>query len=110
MDVALMLAEINNELGISGEVTKWIGVVRSRAFDTPQTFTYTDKDAAEEAILAERKAEFVAESKVWYDVRRMLGGKYALELVGGNELKLLWPIDSGVLSKDDKVKQNEGYL
>lgn len=38
------------------------------------------------------------------------GGKYALELVGGNELKLVWPIDAGVLSKDSKVKQNEGYV
>ena len=110
MDVALMLAEINNELENSGEVSKWIGVVRSRAFDTPPAFTYTDKESAEEVILAERKAEFVAESKVWYDVRRMLGGKYALDLVGDNELKLVWPIDSGVLSKDDNVKQNEGYL
>ena len=33
-----------------------------------------------------------------------------LELVGGNELKLVWPIDAGVLSKDSKVKQNEGYV
>ena len=32
------------------------------------------------------------------------------ELVGGNELKLVWPIDAGVLSKDSKVKQNEGYV
>ena len=51
----------------------------------------------------------MAEGKRWYDIRRMLGGKYALELNSGNELKLLWPIDSGVLSKDSKVKQNEGY-
>ena len=52
----------------------------------------------------------MAEGKRWYDARRMLDGKYALELVGGNELKLVWPIDAGVLSKDNKVKQNEGYV
>ena len=52
----------------------------------------------------------MAEGKRWYDVRRMLGGRYALELVRGNELKLVWPIDAGVLSKDSKVKQNEGYV
>ncbi len=40
----------------------------------------------------------------------MLDGKYALDLVDGNELKLVWPIDAGVLSKDNKVKQNKGYL
>lgn len=108
MDIALMLAEINNELEDKAQTAKWINIVRSRA--GVSSFSYTDKLAAEEAILQERTFEFVAEGKRWYDIRRMLGGKYALELVGGNELKLVWPIDAGVLSKDNKVKQNEGYL
>ena len=63
----------------------------------------------EVAILREKDKEFVQEGQRWYDVRRMLGGKYALELVGGDELKLVWPIDAGVLSKDNYVKQNKGY-
>lgn len=109
MDVALMLAEICNELDEPGDTKKWIDIVRKRAFGKDQPFTYTDKEAAEEAILRERRAEFVAESKCWYDVRRMCGGKYALELVGGDERRLLWPIDSGVLSKDPLVEQNEAY-
>lgn len=108
MDIALMLAEINNELEDKAQTAKWINIVRSRA--GVSSFSYTDKLAAEEAILQERTFEFVAEGKRWYDIRRMLDGKYALELVGGNELKLVWPIDAGVLSKDNKVKQNEGYL
>ena len=108
MDIALMLAEINNELEDKAQTAKWINIVRSRA--GVSSFSYTDKLAAEEAILQERTFEFVTEGKRWYDIRRMLGGKYALELVGGNELKLVWPIDAGVLSKDNKVKQNEGYL
>ena len=88
-----------------------MGGVRPRACGSEApAFTLTTAEAAEEAILAERNAEFVAEGKLWYDARRMLGGKYALELVGGNELKLVWPIDAGVLSKDNKVKQNEGYV
>lgn len=111
MDVALMLAEIANALNDPTEVERWIGRVRTRAYGSEApAFTYTTAEAAEEAILAERNAEFVAEGKRWYDVRRMLDGKYALELVGGNELKLVWPIDAGVLSKDNKVKQNEGYV
>ena len=109
MDVALMLAEICNELDEPGDTEKWIDIVRKRAFGKDQPFTYTGKEAAEEAILRERRAEFVAESKCWYDVRRMCGGKYALELVGGDERRLLWPIDSGVLSKDPLVEQNEAY-
>lgn len=111
MDIALMLAEINNELNLPADVKTWIEVVRKRAYaaaDVP-VFNYTTKEAAEEAILAERKAEFVGEFKAWYDIRRMLGGKYALQLVGGNELKLVWPIDSKVLSSDNLVEQNEGY-
>ena len=40
----------------------------------------------------------------------MLDVKCALDLVGGTELKLVWPIDACVLSKDNKVKQNEGYV
>lgn len=107
MDIALLLAEINNELEDKAQAVKWLNVVRSRAGEAE--FVYVDKDGAEEEILRERTLEFVAEGKRWYDIRRMLGGKYALELNSGNELKLLWPIDSGVLSKDSKVKQNEGY-
>lgn len=111
MDVALMLAEIAAALNEPAEVERWIGCVRKRAYGSgAPAFTYTTPEAAEEAILAERDAEFAAEGKRWYDVRRMLDGKYALELVSGNELKQVWPIDAGVLSKDNKVKQNEGYV
>ena len=108
MDIALLLAEIYNELGDPTETVKWINKVRSRT--NVGTYSYTTKESAEETILNERSFEFVGEGKRWYDVRRMLGGKYALNLVDGNELKLLWPIDAGVLSKDNKVKQNKGYL
>lgn len=108
MDIALLLAEIYNELGDKAETVKWINKVRSRAGVGP--YSYTNKEEAEEVILKERTFEFVGEGKRWYDVRRMLDGKYALDLVDGNELKLVWPIDAGVLSKDNKVKQNKGYL
>ena len=110
-DVALMFAEIYNELGQGGQVKTWMDLVRDRAYgDGVNPFTYTSKEDAEEAILAERSKEFVAEGKRWYDIRRMAGAKYALDLVQDNELKLVWPIDSGVLAKDNLVKQNEGYI
>lgn len=112
MDVVLMLAEISNELNVPADVKTYIEECRTRAYGKANlpVFTYTDKAAAEEAILAERNIEFVAEGKRWYDARRMLGGKYALSLVGNNELKLVWPINAGVLASDSKVVQNEGYL
>lgn len=110
-DVALMLAEINNEQGEAGQVETWMNLVRDRAYGAGvNPFTYSDYESAEEAILQERAVEFVAEGKRWFDVRRMSGGRHALDLVDGNELKLVWPIDAGVLSKDNLVKQNEGYL
>lgn len=107
-DIVLNLAEIYNELGDQVGVKTMLDEVRKRA-GLP-AFVYIDAETAEKAILAERKHEFVAENKVWYDIRRMLGGREALELVGHNELKLVWPIDAGVLTKDNLVKQNEGYL
>ena len=111
MDVALMLAEVNNCLDRPEEVKRWIERARMRAYGAAAmpAFVYTDAEAAAEAILAERSIEFVAEGKRWYDIRRMLGGKHALELVGGDERKLVWPIDAGVLAKDNLVEQNEGY-
>ncbi len=110
MDIVLMLAEISNELDVPADVKTYIEEVRTRAYGQANmpAFTYTGKTEAEKAILAERDIEFVAEGKRWYDIRRMLGGEKALELV--DELKLVWPIDAGVLSSDSKVKQNEGYL
>lgn len=107
-DIALLLSEIYNELDDKENMAKWLNVIRHRT--GLQDYVYTDKVAAEQAILDERGFEFVAEGKRWYDIRRMLGGKYALEQVGGDAWKLLWPIDAGVLSKDSKVKQNKGYI
>lgn len=111
-DVALMLAEVNNCLNVPAGVKRWIEAVRTRAYGAMKmpAFTYTTEESAGEAILAERTREFIAEGKRWYDVRRLLGGRHALELVRGDELKLVWPIDAGVLSKDSKVQQNEGYV
>ncbi|MFI3281369.1 MAG: RagB/SusD family nutrient uptake outer membrane protein [Rikenellaceae bacterium] len=111
-DISLMLAEIYNELGDQTNTAKYINEIRTRAYEagTAPTFTYTTSDAAEEAILAERDIEFVAEGKRWYDVRRMLGGEKALDLVqGGNEQLLLWPIDASTLSSDANVEQTPGY-
>lgn len=111
-DLLLMLAEIDNELDGSS-VKTYIETVRKRAYGgtlpVSQEFTYTNKEAAEEAILLERDKEFVCEGKRWYDVRRMLGGKYALDLCSDNELRLLWPIDPSDMSRNPLLEQNEAY-
>jgi len=109
-DVALMLAEILVEQDRGSEIGVWLNKVRARNYASIPSFKYTTKEAAEEEIFQERRFEFVGEAKSWYDARRMLGGKHALELVGGNEWKLVWPIDATVLSNDNLVEQNIGYI
>ena len=109
MDVALMLAEIGLARNQSGTVSEYLGQVRSRAFGKSTPYTYSTREQAEADLLAEWQHEFVAEGKSWYAARRIAGGKRALELVGTKN-KLVWPIDAGVLSKDNLVKQNEAYI
>lgn len=109
MDVALMLAEVGNALDKSDEVIIYMSKVRSRAFGSAVAYSFPGKDQAEEDILNEWKWEFVAEGKSWYAERRMAAGAHALALAG-TKGKLLWPIDAGVLSKDNLVKQNDAYI
>lgn len=111
-DILLMLAEVYNEQGDQANTVAYINEIRTRAYNagTAPAFIYTDYTAAEEAILAERDIEFIAEGKRWYDIRRMLGGSKALELVTGNDERLLlWPIDASTLSSDANVEQTAGY-
>ena len=109
MDVALMLAEVGNALDKSDEVITYMTKVRTRAFGSAVAYAFPGKAQAEEDILNEWKWEFVAEGKAWYAERRMASGTHALNLVG-TPGKLLWPIDAGVLSKDNLVQQNPAYI
>ena len=74
MDVALMLAEICNELDEPGNTKKWIDIVRKRAFGKEMPFTYTGQGSRRGGNPSGTGAEFAAESKRWYDVRRICGG------------------------------------
>ena len=80
------------------------------------------------AILKERDKEFVAESKRWFDVRRLqdasghplvfsreasygtVAGNVVPILNQGSEAhKLLWPINKDIISRDETVTQTPGY-
>ena len=104
-----MLAEVGNALDKSDEVITYMSKVRTRAYGSAVAYAFPGKAQAEEDILNEWKWEFVAEGKAWYAVRRMASGAHALAMAGSKG-KLLWPIDSGVLSKDNLVKQNDAYI
>lgn len=114
-DLLLMRAEIKNMQGSDPSVE--INKIRERAYTGNAYPSYTNKSFAENelAILSERDKEFVREGKRWFDVRRMhdaSGNPLAFTQSGLSQseaYKLLWPIDTGTMTKDPLVKQTEGY-
>ena len=129
-DVLLMYAEIANKEG--NDPSTYINQVRQRAYGSNYSpaVAYTNGTFADNelAILKERDKEFVAESKRWFDVRRLqdASGKplafsraASYGQVAGvvepilNEAteahKLLWPIDVDIMSRDETVTQTPGY-
>lgn len=120
----LMLAEIKNKQGLDPSAE--INIIRNRAYASSIAPVYINGtfEQNEIAIFDERQKEFVAEGKIWYDLRRMqdaagnpLAFKKDLNLIGvldnvaGQNHKLLWPIDLGTLNSDETLKgqQNPGY-
>lgn len=114
-DVLLMMAEIKNKQG--GDPSDEINEIRKRACGEGNYEVYSNKSFSENerAILEERDKEFVREGKRWFDVRRMQdasGKPLAFTVSGLSEseaYKLLWPIDTGTMTKDPLIKQNPGY-
>lgn len=124
-DAILMLAEIKNKQGQnpSGEINQ----IRTRAYagggGVAPVYANGTFEQNELAIFAERQKEFVAEGKIWYDLRRMqdasgkpLASRIDLPLVGvlkaTEDYKLLWPIDLTTLTSDQTLgpdAQNPGY-
>ena len=128
--VYLALAEIANYLGVNSDVEKYINLVRERGYGANWDKTlygykagsFTDNELA---ILAEKDKEMVMEGQRWWDVRRMTltkDGKHLVFCPEGNPAgdgtsllkdaeayKVLWPINSGVMSNDPSIKQTAGY-
>lgn len=92
-------------------------------------YTAGDFTKNELAILREKDKEFVQEGQRWWDVCRMTltkGGKHLVFCVEGNIIgegeenlpilneetdayKVLWPIETEMITKDTKVTQTPGY-
>lgn len=113
-DLILMKAEI--DLAQGEDPASYINEIRKRAYgDAFDSHAYPQPgETAEDAILEERAKEFVAEGKIWYDLRRMKNGELAKALqttATGAEIEqhLLWPIDATTLSNDPLVEQTPGY-
>lgn len=125
-EAILMLAEIKNKQG--QDPSAEINTIRTRAYagggGIAPVYVNGSFEQNELAIFAERQKEFVAEGKIWYDLRRMhdasgnpLVFRKDLPLTGvldnitGQNHKLLWPIDLGTLTSDQTLldAQNPGY-
>lgn len=126
-DVVLMLAEVTNMEG--GDVAPYINKIRQRAYgnnwdESTHGYLNSDFKTNELAILRERDKEFVNEGKRWFDIVRMKDAKNGKSLAfttgvsykgdvpvlkAGEEHKLLWPIDIGILNADPELKQTPGY-
>lgn len=129
--VYLALAEIANYQGNGADVEKYVNLVRQRGYGSNWDkslygFTAGSFTDNELAILAEKDKEMVMEGQRWWDVRRMTltkEGKHLVFCPEGNPskdgtpllneateaYKVLWPINSGVMSNDPSIEQTAGY-
>lgn len=128
-DALLLMAEAENFLGNYSAAAAYINQIRQRAYGAgyPE-FVASDFAATELAILHERDKEFVAEGNRWFDVIRMhdashnplvfsaeaaypatLGGQASPILSSSESHKLLWPVNTAVLSNDPLLEQTIGY-
>lgn len=110
-DVLLMYAEALNarDSGPSEEAYEAVNAVRDRANldDLPLGLSQT---AFEEAVLEERKKEFVGEGHRWFDLKRT--GKLSEKLgskgfVAGKHD--FWPIPQAAIDANPSLTQNGGY-
>lgn len=129
-EVLLMMAEVENGLG--NPCASYINQVRERAYGENYTtdLAYQEGTYAENelAILKERDKEFAGEGKRWFDVVRMhdadkqplafsadasypAAGETPAAILNKNTEthKLLWPINTGVMTADPLLKQTWGY-
>lgn len=128
-EVLLMMAEVANGLG--KPCASYINDIRERACGAGNFIPYVDGTYAENelAILYERDKEFFGEGKRWFDVVRMhdaskkplvfsaevsypneLGGQKTPILKADTEQhKLLWPINTSLMTADPLLKQTWGY-
>ncbi len=144
-EVLLMLAEAEarNGSGVSTRALDLLNAVRNRAVTDPAgQYTaagFADKKALLQAILDERRIEFLAEGKRWGDIHRLAvdsdfspGGIPAkvtfanalfttyncttppvlikgIQAIPYNDFRFLWPIPLEEVQQNPNIDQNPGY-
>ena len=108
-DVLLMYAEaINESEGPSVAAYNAVNLVRNRAGleNLPEGLSRED---FKDAILEERKLEFVCEGHRWFDLKRT--GRLSQELseFGFESNNEVFPIPQNVIDANEQIMQNPGY-
>jgi hypothetical protein len=108
MDAEIKLAE-NNIIGAIEALNK----IAKRAYGQDNYYATTISAAeVKDAIITERKKEFCAEGKLWWDFIRLGVAFSENSYLKGRENEknvLLWPISQNSINKNPTLKQTIGY-
>ena len=111
-DVLLLSAEIENALNNTTGALKQLNQIAKRAYDVNNKYVGLSKVQIDQAILLERKREFVAEGKLWWDLIRMgvvFDEVESLSSQKDKENVLLWPVHDSSINTNPNIKQTQGY-
>uniref|UniRef100_UPI0037420CC5 RagB/SusD family nutrient uptake outer membrane protein n=1 Tax=Parapedobacter indicus TaxID=1477437 RepID=UPI0037420CC5 len=112
-DALLMSAEIENALGNSPLAVEQLNKVAARAYGVADFYANTlSPQQIDDAILTERKKEFVAEGKIWWDLIRFGVVFDEVPTLVGRENEqnvLLWPVHNSSINTNPNIIQTPGY-
>ncbi len=112
-DALLFDAEIKLAQHNVGGARIALNRIAKRAYGTDGYYNgLTSEEDVKDAIVAERKKEFVAEGRLWWDFIRLGVVFEECEWLEGRENDknvLLWPVHNSSLNSNPNIKQTEGY-
>lgn len=111
-DALLLSAEIENALNNPTLALQNLNLIAKRAYGIDNKYVGLGKLQIDQAILVERKREFVAEGKLWWDFIRMGVVFTDVESLKSQKDKpnvLLWPVHDSSINTNPNIKQTEGY-
>lgn len=119
-DVLLMYAEASNELGNSAEAHKYINMVRKRArfngsvyLNTVPDYVNLSQQEFRDAVLKERRLEFVAEGQRWFDLVRTKTLETLVPVakpgITPSPKNYLYPIPQNEIDLNPNLVQNTGF-
>lgn len=108
-----MSAEIENALGNAPIAVDRLNEVAERAYGIEDFYANTlSTQDIDDAILNERKKEFVAEGKIWWDLIRFGVVFDEVPTLASREDEqhiLLWPVHNSSINTNPNIKQTPGY-